>query len=63
MEDPRIGTEQEASAEIDLMTNVELVETLSLVLGRMLTEIEDGVGVAFEKTPPHSGGHPERPAP
>lgn len=32
MDDPRISSEAEADAEINLMSNVELVETISHVL-------------------------------
>lgn len=53
--DDRISTESEADAEINMMTNVELVEVISNTLWTMLTEIEDGIGVAFKKTPPDLG--------
>lgn len=38
MEDPRIATEAEADAELNLMGNAELVEVLSFVLGQMEEE-------------------------
>lgn len=41
MEDPRITSEAEANAELAMMSNVELVEVLSYVIGQMEAEEVD----------------------
>jgi len=53
--DERICSEREADAEINLMSNVELVETLSLVLEGMVADLE--AGAVLEKDPPVLGPH------